>query len=267
MNQYYRILGLNEQASLKEVKKAYKKLALRYHPDLNPDNVYAHQKFLEIKYAYECILNPPAIKTTKSDSPSTEEKEDPIEKAKKNKEKAEAFKKRTEEIERIQDEREFRDFLQSWIYKVYKLSLKIGVILSFIILIDIFSPPRITEYQISKIEEQVFSSAPTQYIVYVSNNKKNDYIKSLIPIPFEKRGIVQFEESKIMGANFRMRTNVYIYENMYNVVNHLLVALLFCLVIPILSILVKGPHPFYYVLAHITAIFPLIILLVILLYV
>jgi hypothetical protein len=52
LNHYYKILGLNEGASKEEVKKAYRKLALRYHPDINPDG---KEKFKEIVDAYETI--------------------------------------------------------------------------------------------------------------------------------------------------------------------------------------------------------------------
>ncbi|MGF1688076.1 DnaJ domain-containing protein [Photobacterium japonica] len=53
---YYEILGLAKNASEKEIKKAYKRLAMKYHPDKNPDNPSAADQFKEVKAAYE-ILN------------------------------------------------------------------------------------------------------------------------------------------------------------------------------------------------------------------
>lgn len=55
---YYRILGLNKGASQDNVKKAYKKLARKFHPDLNPDDPDAHHKFQEINEANEVLGDP-----------------------------------------------------------------------------------------------------------------------------------------------------------------------------------------------------------------
>ena len=49
---YYEVLGLSKGASLDEIKKAYKKLAKQYHPDLNPDSKTAEEKFKEINEAF-----------------------------------------------------------------------------------------------------------------------------------------------------------------------------------------------------------------------
>ncbi|MDA7747195.1 DnaJ domain-containing protein [Psychromonas sp.] len=54
----YEVLGVSKSASEKDIKKAYKKLAMKYHPDRNPDNPVAQENFREVKAAYE-ILNDP----------------------------------------------------------------------------------------------------------------------------------------------------------------------------------------------------------------
>jgi len=55
---YYKILGISKTASEKEVKSAYRKLARKYHPDVNPNNKEAERKFKEINEANEVLSNP-----------------------------------------------------------------------------------------------------------------------------------------------------------------------------------------------------------------
>ena len=52
---YYKILGVGREASKDEIAKAFKKLARKYHPDLNPGNKESEEKFKEINEAYEVL--------------------------------------------------------------------------------------------------------------------------------------------------------------------------------------------------------------------
>lgn len=55
MRDYYEILGVSKDASEDDIKKAYRSLAKKYHPDLNPDNAEAEAKFKEVNQAYEIL--------------------------------------------------------------------------------------------------------------------------------------------------------------------------------------------------------------------
>src|SRR6059058_5289633 len=55
---YYKILGVDKNASAEDIKKAYRKLARTHHPDLNPNDKEAHKKFQQINEANEVLSDP-----------------------------------------------------------------------------------------------------------------------------------------------------------------------------------------------------------------
>jgi len=77
-NKYYEILGLEPEADLTEIKKAYRRLAFKYHPDLNHDDPDAGAKFQQINAAYVFLrqqLQSPSKENTKNTYQSTKNRE------------------------------------------------------------------------------------------------------------------------------------------------------------------------------------------------
>jgi molecular chaperone DnaJ len=58
LKDYYKILELPPSAGLQQIKKSFRSLALKYHPDTNPENVYAAARFMEIQEAYTVLSDP-----------------------------------------------------------------------------------------------------------------------------------------------------------------------------------------------------------------
>lgn len=61
---YYKILGIDKSATPAEIKSAYRKLARKYHPDVNPNDADAKKKFQEINEANEVLSDPEKRKNT-----------------------------------------------------------------------------------------------------------------------------------------------------------------------------------------------------------
>jgi molecular chaperone DnaJ len=55
---YYEVLGLGRTATSEEIKRAYRKLAVKFHPDKNPDDPHAEEKFKELGEAYDVLMDP-----------------------------------------------------------------------------------------------------------------------------------------------------------------------------------------------------------------
>src|SRR5438874_4958564 len=54
---YYEVLGVGRTATDEEIKRAYRKLAVKFHPDKNPDDPHAEEKFKELGEAYDVLMD------------------------------------------------------------------------------------------------------------------------------------------------------------------------------------------------------------------
>ena len=70
MKDYYKILGVSRDESLENIKKAYRRLARKYHPDVNPGDKKSEEKFKEINEAYNAIISGNASEPHKEEAKS-----------------------------------------------------------------------------------------------------------------------------------------------------------------------------------------------------
>src|ERR1700681_877246 len=54
---YYEVLGVQKTVAQEEIKRAYRKLAVKFHPDKNPDDAHAEEKFKELGEAYDVLMD------------------------------------------------------------------------------------------------------------------------------------------------------------------------------------------------------------------
>src|SRR6059058_2942852 len=55
---YYEVLSVSRTATEEEIKRSYRKLAVKFHPDKNPDDAHAEEKFKELGEAYDVLMDP-----------------------------------------------------------------------------------------------------------------------------------------------------------------------------------------------------------------
>lgn len=129
---YYTLFGLEENASNDELKKAYRKLAMQYHPDRNPDPK-AQQVFVDLAEAYEVLINDklPKEKTNKTRKEKSFEER---------REEAKMRFQKQQEREKREQEHYFASLTKGRKWKIFKRFAQASACISLLLVIDLFLP-------------------------------------------------------------------------------------------------------------------------------
>lgn len=178
-NQYYNVLGLPFGANEQLIKKRYKELAKKYHPDRNssPD---AHKKFIEINEAYIYLVSKDKIQV-KSPQEQQKDREDEIQKA--YREKAWQYVRE----KKIRDEEELQAFYHSlrigWTWFAFKTVSILCAIIVVVMFIDYFLPTQAIPEVVTEYSNDIYQSVGAHDIslIKTSSGKNlwtNDYFNS-----------------------------------------------------------------------------------------
>lgn len=265
MKSNYNILGLKDNATSEEVKKAYRKLAMQYHPDINPDS--PPEKFLEIKEAYfNLTLNKPEIKDTYTSGEKvfsrkynrwfTKKEFDELLK------KGEKIRQKKEESEKEEALREFDELKQSWVYEAFPYVAIFGAIFSVFLMLDFYMNNSLkpVDYlktnRISLVEGMLVGSAQPEYIIseiVTEDQNKKQYKVSLrgeYGNAFYGSNNIKLMQTPIFKIDLGYQLNdVLFYDGYKKKVFHFPLAF-FSILLIVLTFLFKNPTPFYYVLIN-----------------
>jgi hypothetical protein len=261
----YNILGLKDNATSEEVKKAYRKLAMQYHPDINPDS--PPEKFLEIKEAYfNLTLNKPEIKDTYTSGEKvfsrkynrwfTKKEFDELLK------KGEKIRQKKEESEKEEALREFDELKKSWVYEAFPYVAIFGAIFSVFLMLDFYMNNSLkpVDYlktnRISLVEGMLVGSAQPEYIIseiVTEDQNKKQYKVSLrgeYGNAFYGSNNIKLMQTPIFKIDLGYQLNdVLFYDGYKKKVFHFPLAF-FSILLIVLTFLFKNPTPFYYVLIN-----------------
>ncbi|MCO4814965.1 MAG: J domain-containing protein [Flavobacteriales bacterium] len=169
---YYKLLGLTPSASDQEVKKVFRKLAMRYHPDRNPDP-QAHELFILLTEAYDVILdknyNTRSSKTKKAEK-TTEERE------KENIERMQTARKRYQEQarkEQLENDRFFHSMTTGRKWRNFRLIAIAGAIISILLTADLLLPHHYQEDEVTQYKLNMAFS-PSQKVLGVIKTRRDE---------------------------------------------------------------------------------------------
>jgi len=261
---FHQLLGVSASASKEEIKKAYRKLALQYHPDRNPEDPFAHQKFIELTEAYEVLSkglrNPKRRRANQSKANSSHQMsyEERMQRAKE-------FAKRKADIEYKKIQNDYKELNKSFFVRNMFIVKTFGVLLLLLLIFDYLNPIW-KEVIIDKstfrtragfIDYNVLANDNSSYTVRSFTGVKSPIFYTGVKFDLLVTPILN-QVLEIKNSNGIRGNNELTYFRFFGIIS-------FVLIMPILLPLVKGPTPLYYFGVHVSFFGSLLVQLIVIL--
>lgn len=187
----YKLLGLSEQATKHEIRKRYRELAMRYHPDRNPDP-NAEQLFIKLTEAYDILLGriePREITRTRTSVKKEQSHEDRMRTAR---ERFEEQRKRQQK----EDERYFQFLTKSGKWKTIQVAAVLGSMIIFMMIFDLFLPHHFEKDEIIEYRRSVGRAPNGQEVGLVRTiNDRYFFVSQMKYDLYNKHRVVVIESS------------------------------------------------------------------------
>lgn len=210
-SKYYKILGLESNATEHEVRKKYRFLAMKFHPDKNPsESAQAH--FIQITEAYEILIG-------KKSAPEPTPQDLAFEKKKKREERVKEAQKRYQEQvmkEYLENELYYQSLIKGKRWKIIRLSAIIGTVFSIFIWMDYLLPHHFEPDSITEFKRNVTVQSGRGVVGLVKTEKQNYYwVGGIDHELFAKTRLVYVESSWIFHNAIRLHTRGKLYYSTY----------------------------------------------------
>ena len=187
-NKYYEIFGLTENATKNDIRKAYRKLAMQFHPDKNPDPK-ANELFIQLTEAYEFLLEDKPYQHVKTKKEKTFEE--------RKKEAAFRYQKHQEREKKEQDIY-FQKLTSGWKWKIFNLFSILSLIVSIVLFIEPFLPSIFENHQVIAKSETYNGIIRDQVVCIKTNKDLNIFVKNPFNSIFSYYPEIVVEKSLIL---------------------------------------------------------------------
>lgn len=195
-SKYLSIFGLPETASKAEIRKAYRKLAMQYHPDKNPDPK-AHKIFIDLADAYAILMDD---KEEEVLSPQQRKAQSFEERRKE----AEMRYKRQQQREQQEQDLYFKKLTSGRKWKLFSIYARFSFVLALILLVEPFLPSHYEEHTIVAISSKYDGLIRDEVICTKTNKGLKVFIKNPYSSIFSNKPEVQIERSFIFRNPIRV---------------------------------------------------------------